>query len=413
MRDESGHILIVEDSATQAMQLRHLLLRHFPRVTIAAHGVEALPILRRDRPAIVISDVNMPEMDGYDLCRCIKAEPELANIPVILITSLIDARDVMKGLECGASGFLSKPYQENHLVARIRFLLANPELRAPVRAAAGLEVTLEGEPYFVTAERSQMLAFLLSTYELALNKNKELGLATDALAAQARELERSNAELEQFAYVASHDLQEPLRMIASYLGLLERRAGEKLEAKEKEYIGFAVDGAQRMQRMINDLLAFSRVSTHGRDLGEVDLEKLLRDALRNLEVAIHERGAAVTHDLMPTAKVDASQLTQLFQNLIGNALKFCRDRPPVVHVGCVRQSPAEWLFSVRDNGIGIEPQDFERIFQLFQRLHGRGEYPGSGIGLAVCKKIVERHGGRIWPESEPGKGTTFYFTLPA
>ena len=201
-------------------------------------------------------------------------------------------------------------------------------------------------------------------------------------------------------------------MVASYLGLLERRSAEKLDEKEKQYVHYAVDGAQRMQQMISDLLAYSRVSTHGRDFAQADLSEVLRHALANLEVAIAEKGAKISCDPMPAASVDASQFIQIFQNLIGNAVKFTSDRTPEIHIGCERRG-GEWEFSVRDNGIGIENGDFERVFQLFQRLHSRSEYPGTGIGLAVCKKIVERHGGRIWLESKFGEGTTFLFTIPA
>ena len=409
------HILIVEDSATQAYRLRHLLLQHFAKVTIAGDGSEALPMIQADPPTLIVSDVLMPRMDGYELTRRVKADPATAQIPVILITSLVEPSDVVRGLECGASGFLTKPYEENHLLARIQFILANLDLRRsarPEHPEAGVEIFIGGQKYFVASEREQILDFLLSTYEVALQKNRELHAATSKLEAQTSELERSNAELLQFASIASHDLQEPLRMVASYLGLLERRSAEKLDEKEKQYVHYAVDGAQRMQQMISDLLAYSRVSTHGRDFAQADLSEVLRHALANLEVAIAEKGAKISCDPMPAASVDASQFIQIFQNLIGNAVKFTSDRTPEIHIGCERRG-GEWEFSVRDNGIGIENGDFERVFQLFQRLHSRSEYPGTGIGLAVCKKIVERHGGRIWLESKFGEGTTFLFTIPA
>ncbi|MBD2012677.1 GHKL domain-containing protein [Microcoleus sp. FACHB-53] len=221
----------------------------------------------------------------------------------------------------------------------------------------------------------------------------------------------SNRELEQFAYVASHDLQEPLRAVNSYAQLLGRKYQGNLDAKADKYLGYIMEGATRMQQLINDLLEFSRVGTRAKELKLTACEVVLSQVLINLKVAIAECQAVVTHDPLPTIMGDEIQLMQLFQNLISNAIKFHREEPPCVHISVVQQQN-DWVFSVRDNGIGMEPEYFERIFTIFQRLHSRAEYPGTGIGLAVCKKIVERHGGRIWIESELGVGTTFYFTIP-
>jgi len=222
-------------------------------------------------------------------------------------------------------------------------------------------------------------------------------------------LAESNAELEQFAYVAAHDLQEPLRMVASYVQLLARRYGGKLDADADDFIGFAVDGATRMQHLINDLLTYSRVTSRGKPFESVDCETVLEKTSRNLQMAIEEQGALISHDPLPQILADEVQMGQLFQNLIENAIKFHQDSPLRVHVSAEDRG-SEWRFSVCDNGVGIDSQYGDRIFLIFKRLHGK-EYPGTGIGLAVCKKIVERHGGLIWVQSEAGKGATFYFTI--
>lgn len=232
----------------------------------------------------------------------------------------------------------------------------------------------------------------------------------DQLSRQAARLTRSNKDLEQFAYIASHDLQEPLRAVAGCVQLLKKRYGGKLDAKADEFIAHTVDGAERMQRLIRDLLAFSRVSTRGEAMEPINLQQPLDTALKNLSVLVEECQASITHDPLPEVKIDAGQLAMVFQNLVGNALKFRGEARPEIHIGATQEG-SEWIISVRDNGIGIEPDYFDRIFVIFQRLHTRDEYSGTGIGLALCKRIAERHGGRIWVESAPGQGSTFYFTL--
>ena len=232
----------------------------------------------------------------------------------------------------------------------------------------------------------------------------------ELVAQRTEELARSNKDLEQFAYVASHDLQEPLRAVSGFVTLLRQRYQGKLDERADGYIANSVDGAARMQSLISDLLTYSRVGTRGGTLAPIATQDSLDNALRNLGAGIHDAGAVLTSDPMPIVPADALQLTQLFQNLIGNAIKFRGERRPEIHVGA-RREQGHWLFWVRDNGIGIAPEYAERIFLIFQRLHTRKKYDGTGIGLAICKKIVERHGGRIWIESQPNQGATFYFTI--
>lgn len=234
----------------------------------------------------------------------------------------------------------------------------------------------------------------------------------EALERRAAELKRSNDDLQQFAYIAAHDLQEPLRMVASYTQLLAERYKGQMDSNADEFIAYAVDGAHRMQLLIADLLSYCRVETSGKELRETSSEAALEQALLNLQGAIQETSGVVTHDPLPTVIADGAQLAQLFQNVVGNAIKYRSAELPRVHVSAKKNGGEEWIFSMRDNGLGIDPKYFQKIFVMFQRLHAREEFSGTGIGLTVCKKIAERHGGRMWVESKPGKGSTFYFALP-
>jgi len=278
----------------------------------------------------------------------------------------------------------------------------------------GWRIRKDGSRYWasvvVTALRDksgQLRGFGKVVRDISERKKSE-----ERLARTVEDLKRSNEELEQFAYVASHDLQEPLRMVASYTQLLSQRYKGRLDADADEFIAYAVDGSTRMQSLIQDLLAYSRAGTKPKPLLEISVEGALNAALGNLRAMIDESGSIVTHDSLPLITTDESQLVLVFQNLVSDAIKYRGAENPRVHISATNSGGKEWLFSVRDNGMGMDPQYFEKIFMLFQRLHGRGEFEGTGIGLAICKKIVERLGGRIWVESEPQKGSTFYFSLP-
>jgi PAS domain S-box-containing protein len=256
-------------------------------------------------------------------------------------------------------------------------------------------------------EGSKGILVTAAVRDISMRKKAEANLVQTVA-----DLKRSNEELQQFAYVASHDLQEPLRTVASFTQLLAKRYQGKLDADADEFIGYTVDGCNRMKSLIQDLLVYSRAGAEGNALEETSGENALQRATQALEIIIQESGAIVTHDLLPTITTDLGQLTQVFQNLVGNAIKYRGVEVPQVHVSARQNGGHEWIFSVRDNGLGIEPQYFEKIFVIFQRLHGREQFAGTGIGLSICKKIVERLGGRIWVESQVKKGSTFYFALP-
>jgi len=279
--------------------------------------------------------------------------------------------------------------------------------KVPLRNAQGDIIGTMGISRDVTAHRAAQEE--LQQYKVHLEELVEA--RTSELVRAKEQLEQSNKDLEKFAYVASHDLQEPLRMVASYTQLIARRYKGRLDAEAGEFIGYAVDGANRMQQLIQDLLAYSRLSRKGPCFEECDSKAACENAVGNLQQAIAESGATVVIGALPRVMADTTQLTQLFQNLIGNAIKYRSERAPNIQISSAWKGD-HWVFSVADNGIGIESKYFDRIFEMFQRLHARARYSGTGIGLAICRTIAERHGGRIWVESQPGEGSTFFFTIP-
>jgi PAS domain S-box-containing protein len=291
----------------------------------------------------------------------------------------------------------------------------------PVVTRSGEERIIAWRNAVLRDDRDRVVATLSSGEDITARRAAE-----EALAQKTRELERSNEELDRFASIVSHDLKEPLLTVGGFAEILQERYADRLDEKGREHLGRIFDGAMRMERLIGDLLAFARVTTRGKPFGPVAMDGILGVALANLKMSLDECGGAVTADPLPTVQGDETQMVQLFQNLIGNAVKYRGDAPLRVHVSAKPAgdpavqsagrmpksgSKAGWVFTVTDNGIGIDSRHYEKIFQIFERLHKGDKYPGTGIGLAICKKIVERHGGRIWVESEPGKGSTFYFTL--
>lgn len=369
-------ILIVDDVPANLEVVSRQLENHGYRAVVAQGGEEGVERARLVLPNLILLDVLMPGVDGFETCRRLKASTQTRDIPVIFMSALTDTADKLTGFEVGAVDYVTKPLNGAEVLARINTHLTLHTLRRKLE------------------EQNAQLQ-----QEIAAREQIQVAL------------QRSNTELEQLAYVASHDMQEPLRMIASYLQLVAQRYQGKLDAEADEFIGYAVDGAKRMQALINDLLAYSRLGTKAKPFGPSDCGALVDLAIAGLHIAIEESGARVTHTALPVVMGDATQLAQLFQNLLANAIKFRGAEPPQVQIEA-EPTGGDWCFSVRDNGIGIAPEYHERIFVMFQRLHGRREYPGTGIGLALCKKIVERHGGRIWVESTLSTGSVFRFTIP-
>jgi len=360
-------LLLEDDPVDKELVLRALRNGGFdPEADTADTQQKFIECIERHPYHVVLADYGLPGWCGADALEMLQQRG--LDIPVILVTGSLGDEMAVDCIKRGTTDYVLK----DHL----------PRLPVAVRRAL----------------REKCL-------------RDERRHAEEELARKVEELARSNRDLEQFAYVASHDLQEPLRMVATYTQLLADRYRGKLDEKADKYIGYAVDGAIRMQALINDLLVYSRIGRHQNEPQRVECDGIVQRAIRNLQAAIGESRAVVLCDSLPVVYADPGPLEQVFQNLISNAIKFHGPEPPRVNISA-QEKAAQWVFSVADNGIGIDPEHAEAIFVIFKRLHSRTEYPGSGLGLAICKKIIEQAGGSIWVESQPAKGATFKFTLP-
>ncbi|MEY2475498.1 MAG: hypothetical protein QOG87_813 [Actinomycetota bacterium] len=378
-------VLMVDDRPDNLLALEAILQPLDLRLVRASSGEEALKRLLNDEFAVILLDVQMPGMDGFETAAHIKQRDRTSGIPIIFLTAISrEVQHQLRGYDAGAVDYLAKPFE--------------PEV---LRAKVAVFVDLWA--------KNQLLQRQSELLELRL---QERDRAQEALARQAMELERSNAELEQFAHVVSHDLQEPLHTLSGFLELLSDQHVKGLDEDGQLYVQRAMGGADRMRQLVRDLLEYARVTTSAQPFGTVDMQAAVDSVLADLHDEIEVAGATITADGLPTVQGDRFQLPQLLHNLVENALKFRSDGAPTVAITCERQGD-EWEFAVRDNGIGIDARYGIHIFTIFQRLHARDDYAGTGVGLAISKKIVERHGGRIWVDSTPGAGATFFFTLPA
>ncbi|HVS36791.1 MAG TPA: ATP-binding protein [Gemmataceae bacterium] len=417
-----ANILLVDDQPANLLALDSMLAGPGQNLVKASGGEEALRRLLREDFAVVLMDVQMPGLDGFETAKLIRGRERSRYTPIVFLTAY-ERPDfpALRAYSLGAVDFLLKPLNADVLRAKVAVFVELFRKTEEVKRQGerlrllerrDFERRLAEQRYEETRRLNEELERRVAERTAALEAaNRELQKEASEHKQTAAELARSNRELEQFAYVASHDLKEPLRKIRLYLELLERQYRGRLDERADQFIASAVGAAGRLQALVNDWLAYARAGGRSKALEPTDCAAVLDQALLNLEPAIRESGALVTHGPLPAVRGDGPQLVQLFQNLIGNALKFRREPTPAVHVETTRQGGL-WRFTVRDNGIGIDRRHADRIFVLFERLHGR-EYAGTGIGLAVCKKIVERHGGEIGVESQPREGATFWFTLPA
>jgi signal transduction histidine kinase len=411
-------VLIVEDSPVQAELLRRALEGAEYQVIVARNGAEGLAAARASRPAAILSDVNMPIMDGYAMCRAIRDDAALKLTPVILLTMLSDTKDVIRGLNAGADAYVTKPYNIPTLIARIASLLAYPPAPPPANAQRKVKVQLDGETHLVDAHGPRMLNLLVSTYENAVLQNRELQATQQALddvnrrlEARANELEAANSGLESFSYSVSHDLRAPIRGIEYAIQALGKNCEDRLDESGKACLREIRAGMGHMGQLIEDILQLSRVTRGAFEFRETDLTKIASEVAARLRK--HEPGRRVECVIQQglCAKADPGLLQQVFENLLGNAWKFTGGHASArIEVGSVAHE-GKTAYFVRDDGAGFDMAYSDKLFTPFQRLHGQSAFPGTGIGLAIVKRIVQRHGGNIWAQSEVEHGATFYFTL--
>ncbi len=418
-------ILIVEDSPTQLEQLRFILEQNGYLVKTAREGVSALKLIHEKKPELVISDIVMPELDGYSLCRIIKEDSDLKDLPVMLLTNLSDPQDVIKGLQAGADNFLTKPYNEHFLLSRISYILLNKELRTGSSSSdMGIDIYFSGRKYFINSNRMQIIDLLLSTYENAIQKNAELAEANQQLVAMHREIAKKNQELEKlnqdknkFLQIAAHDIRNPVTAILSFSMMLLDESKEKFSEDEAEFLKIIQESSEFLLKLLNELLDISVIESgqlHLR-IDELDLVKLMKSNIAIHKVMAERKKITVnfkSDNKEIFAHFDQVKIEQVLNNLISNAIKFSLPDSEVNVL--LTKNDRQIILMVIDNGQGIPKDEQEKLFHPFAKtsVQSTGGERSTGLGLSICKKIVEAHNGKIWFDSETNKGSTFYVALP-
>jgi len=415
-------ILIVEDSPTQARRLQYILEQQGYQVAHAANGRLALDAARQRKPALVISDVVMPEMDGYEVCRQLKADASLGDVPVILVTTLSDPGDVIRGLECGADNFILKPYDEHYLVSRVQFVLLNREIHQVERGGLAVEVFFNDEKHVITADRLQILNLLLSTYDAAIQRNKELGRAKEELeqrsaelAAAKQEADRANRAKSDFLSRMSHDLRTPLNAILGFAQLLEM---DSLSPEQQESVRHILKGGAHLLGLINEILDIARIESGHLSLSPepVAIGEIVQHVVELVHPLAAQRGIAFDNDAVTVCgdrhlMADRQRLTQILLNLLSNAVKYNREGGRV-RLSCENVPDGRLRIKVSDTGAGIRPEKLALLFQPFERLGAeQSGIEGTGLGLVLSRGLAEAMGGTLGVESEVDRGSTFWVEL--
>lgn len=406
-----GYILAAEDSMVQAKKLIHLFELHKLKYKIVKNGAEGIEEAKKEKPVIVISDIVMPVMDGYEFCTKIKSDEKLKDVPVVLLTSLSDPLDIIKGLQAGADNFITKPYEEAFLMARINYLLANKNYRKMGGADPGIDIVFQKQRFHINSDKKQILDLLLSVYEAAVSRNSQLIDAQKQLQVLNENLRSANEELESFAHTVSHDLRSPLNGIKGFADLIQLDFGDSLGPDAQEYIDYIIKSAQNMGQLIDDLLQFSRSNRAEIIPEQVDLSAMAREIIADLRTANYPGKYHIEIENGLVVYADPKMMHVVLTNLLSNALKYSQKAEnPEVTFASITQNHQK-IYYVRDNGAGFDMMKADALFKPFIRLHANSEFQGTGVGLSTVKRMIERHNGSIWFESEPQKGAIFFFTL--
>ncbi len=410
----NGYVLAVEDSLVQAKRLEYFFKKYQIDYRIFSTGEEAIIYLGKRIPELIISDVIMPGMDGYELCRRVKENPATATIPVILLTSLQDPNDIIRGLQAGADNFITKPYDEKYLLSRIEHLLSNIDLGKngfQQENTNPISLRYRGEEFKITSGRRQILDLLVSVYDTAIQRNEELTAIKIELEETNRSLVQANEDLDAFSRTVSHDLKSPLAVIIGFTSAILDNPETSVNEDEKSYIQFIHESALEMTQLIKDLLSFSQSGRLDLQEEELNLSDIANDILGGILLRYPESSPKVTIKSDLKARADNKLMRVVLDNLLGNAVKYSsKVESPEIVFG-KKEYFGKDLFFVKDNGAGFNMAKADKLFQPFVRLHSGLEYSGTGVGLSTVKRIIEKHGGEIWAESEEGKGATFFFTL--
>lgn len=405
------YVLAVEDSLVQAKRLQRFFDENSIPARICSNGAEALEAAKKDKPIIIISDIVMPVMDGYELCSKIKADPDLSDVPVILLTSLSDPLDIVKGLQAGADNFITKPYDDNYILTRINYLIANQHVRQLGSSDMNIEIVFQNQKFQINSDKKQILDLLLSVYEAAVNRNEHLIQAQQQLEVMNINLQEANKELEAFSHTVSHDLKSPLTGVMGFAELLKSAYCDMLDENANTYLDRIIESAKNMSQLIEDLLSFSQSGRAAIVPQLVNLSEIAQTIITELFEANYCTKFNVHIEEGITVNADPNLMRIMLNNLISNALKYSQKKDsPRVTFGSNHMNEKTVLY-IQDNGEGFDMNKADNLFRPFIRLHTNQEFQGTGVGLSTVKRIIERHGGAIWFKSAPGKGATFFFTI--